>query len=363
MIKYKRTGVEKKNNDIQPIGRALRGLVAIVLLLVFLLIGSAAILIVDPAKLQSFFFSSTSKEAKPPIVAGKNVLWRAPNESKLPSGTKGEEIKYGRELVARTSEYLGPKGKVLAMSNGMNCQNCHLDAGTKPFGNNYSAVASTYPKFRARSGSEETIEKRVNDCFERSLNGQLLAEDSREMKAIVAYIKWLGADVPKGESPYGAGLMELLFLERAANPATGKIVYEEKCTVCHGKDGAGIANAEGTAWTYPPLWGQNSYNDGAGLFRLSRFAGYIKANMPLGATHDAPLLTDVEAWDVAAYVNSLPRPGKNIAKDWPDISKKPIDHPFGPFADGFSERQHKLGPFKPILVKRKELSDQKSSTK
>ncbi len=319
-------------------------------------------LIIDPVKLQSFF-SPSSKEANPVIQVAKPALWSAPNESMLPSGNEGEEIKYGRELVAHTSEYLGPKGKVLAMSNGMNCQNCHLDAGTKPFGNNYSAVASTYPKFRARSGSEETIEKRVNDCFERSLNGQLLAEDSREMKAIVAYINWLGTDVSKGESPLGSGLVELPFLDRAADPATGKILYEEKCTVCHGKDGAGIANAEGTAWTYPPLWGPNSYNDGAGLFRLSRFAGYIKANMPLGATHDAPMLTDEEAWEIAAYVNSLPRPGKDITRDWPDISKKPLDHPFGPFADGFSERQHKLGPFKPIRVKRKQLNEQKSSAK
>jgi thiosulfate dehydrogenase len=78
----------------------------------------------------------------------------------------------------------------------------------------------------------------------------------------------------------------------------------------------------------------------------------VKANMPLGATHQSPQLTDEEAWDVAAYVNSQPRPGKDLGADWPKIAAKPIDHPFGPFADGFSENQHKYGPFGPIKAKR-----------
>lgn len=306
------------------------------------------------------WFSSSGNKIKPQVTS-TNVsvvpdLWQAPDVSTIPAGEEGDRIRYGRELVAHTAEYLGPTGKVMAMSNGMNCQNCHLDAGTKPFGNNYSAVASTYPKFRPRSGTEETIEKRVNDCFERSLNGNALDDDGREMKAIVAYINWLGKDVPKGESPKGAGLVELAFLDRAASPEKGKLIYEEKCVVCHGANGEGILNAEGTAWTYPPLWGEKSYNEGAGLYRLSRFAGYVKANMPFEATYNEPQLTDEEAWDVAAYVNSLSHPSKDISNDWPDISKKPVDHPFGPFHDGFTAEQHKYGPFKPIVEKRKMLN-------
>jgi thiosulfate dehydrogenase len=78
--------------------------------------------------------------------------------------------------------------------------------------------------------------------------------------------------------------------------------------------------------------------------------------MPWGATYNAPQLTDEEAWDVAAYVNSMPRPSKNLSADWPDISQKPIDHPFGPYADGFDETQHKFGPFQPIVDRRKELN-------
>ncbi len=276
------------------------------------------------------------------------TVWKAADWSVMDQDPNAEELNYGKELVANTAEYLGPKGKVKAISNGMNCQNCHLQAGTAPFGNNYGAVAATYPKFRARSGTEEDIQKRINDCFERSLNGKPLARDSKEMKAMVAYINWVGKEVPKGEIPIGSGLYEVPLLDRAADPIKGKLVYEKQCASCHQTDGKGMAKPDGSGYLYPPLWGENSYNHGAGLYRITRFAGYIKANMPLGATFEQPILSDEESWDLAAYVNSMERPTKDLSQDWPDISKKPMDHPFGPFTDGFSEEQHKFGPFKPI---------------
>ncbi|AMS26588.1 cytochrome C [Bacteroidetes bacterium UKL13-3] len=285
----------------------------------------------------------------------KEELWQKPDETTIPKGEEGELVKYGKELIMNTAMYLGPKGSVLQISNGMNCQNCHLEAGSKPWGNNYSAVYSTYPKFRERSGATETISKRVNDCFERSLNGKALDTTSKEMLAITSYIKWLGYGVKQGEKPKGSGIMELPFLERPAYAKKGLVVYQEKCQSCHQQDGGGMLNSEKTAYTYPPLWGKHSYNNGAGLFRLTRFAGYVKANMPLGASHTNTVLTDEQAWDVAAFVNSQPRPQKDLSKDWPNIASKPIDHPFGPFADGFSEAQHKYGPFKPIKDKKDSL--------
>lgn len=277
-----------------------------------------------------------------------DVVWNPPDSTRIPLTPDGELIRYGHELVAHTAVYLGPKGKVLSISNGMNCQNCHLRAGKKPFGNSYAGVASTYPKYRARSGSIETIEKRVNDCIERSLNGTKLDENSVEMKAFVTYIKWVGSEVTKGVYPKGAGLAELPPLDRAANPSKGAIVYKNHCSLCHGPAGQGVRTEGNREWKYPPLCNENSYNIGAGLFRLSRFAAYVKANMPYGTSYDKPVLTDEEAWDVAAYINSLPRPSRNFEQDWPDVSTKPYDHPFGPYADNFSELQHKYGPFAPI---------------
>lgn len=295
---------------------------------------------------------TTAQEVEP------DHFWHVPDWTTAANNPDAELIKYGKELIVNTSLYLGPKGSVAQISNGMNCQNCHLDAGTKVWGNNYSAVYSTYPKFRERSGATETIEKRVNDCFERSLNGKALDTTTKEMKAIIAYIKWLGTDVNKGDKPNGSGITEIAFLDRAASQEKGKLVYENKCSSCHQPNGEGILNAEKTAYQFPPLWGKHSYNDGAGLYRLSRFAGYVKSNMPLGATHNNPQLTDEEAWDVAAFVNSLPRPKKDLTGDWPNIAGKPIDHPFGPFADKYSEKQHKYGPFKPIKAAKQKSNKQ-----
>jgi thiosulfate dehydrogenase len=279
-------------------------------------------------------------------------FWIAPDINTITDADLKEQVEYGRELIAHTSKYLGPNGSVMQISNGLNCQNCHLEAGTKIFGNNYGSVASLYPRYRARSGSEEDIYKRVNDCFERSLNGQALDTASREMQAIKAYITFLGSNVEKGQKAHGSGLKELAFLDRAADPERGRLVYVNKCQSCHQGEGEGLMTPEMNEYTYPPLWGMNSYNDAAGLYRISNFAKYVKYNMPVGASHDDPILSDTEAWDVAAYVNSMLRPHKETPNDWPDIAQKPIDHPFGPYSDTFSETQHKYGPFKPIVAEK-----------
>lgn len=267
---------------------------------------------------------------------------------------KGEErnlILYGQDLIAHTSKYFGPKGSVSKLTNGMNCQNCHLNAGNQPWGNNYGGVYSTYPKYRDRSGRVESIYKRVSDCMERSLNGKALDSNSREYTAIYSYIKYLGKNVKKDTKPNGSGIEKIKLLDRAADPQKGKIVYVAKCQICHGNNGQGQMLATKSEYTYPPVWGEHSYNDGAGLYRISNLAGYIKNNMPfLQTTHEKPTLSDEQSWDLAAYINSQPRPHMNQSKDWPNIKKKPFDYPYGPYADSFSEQQHKFGPYQ-IIVK------------
>ena len=294
-------------------------------------------------------------------LAIKDSVWIAPDTSLIPHSAEGDMIRYGRMLISNTSDFFGPNGKIAHNANGMNCQNCHLDAGTKPFGNNYGGVFSTYPKFRDRRGSIENIIQRVNDCFQQSLNGAGLDSNGYEMKAILAYMKWVGQNVIKGKKPYGSGIHQLILLKRAADTSRGKIVYEQKCSKCHNTNGEGILKPGSLTYFYPPLWGKNSYNTGAGLYRLSRFAGYIKDNMPLGSSYKNTQLTDEEAWDVAAYVNSQSRPQKIFKQDWPNISLKPFDHPFGPYIDSFSELQHKYGPFTPIQKAKENLAKKKIS--
>ncbi|MGJ7033852.1 c-type cytochrome [Niabella hirudinis] len=276
-------------------------------------------------------------------------VWTGWNHYQIPDYTEaGRLARYGYELIANTSYYLGPKGKVAALSNGMNCQNCHLKGGTVPFGNNFGKVFATYPRYRARNNGIQDIYERINDCFLRSLNGQKLDTASREMQAIYAYIRWLGDGVPKGKALPGTSIRQLPFLARAADPEKGRSTYEARCATCHGADGAGQPNTEGSGHLYPPLWGAESFNDGAGLFRLRGMAGFIKNNMPLGTTYKNPQLTDEECWDVAAYINSHPRPAFDQHEDWQLLAKKPLDAPYGPYVDSFSEQQHKYGPYRPI---------------
>jgi thiosulfate dehydrogenase len=334
-----------ERNFFRSVDRAMSMIVASLLLLAMICL--SYLYVTSPPRPQKQLpIVEASSQTVPPQV------WQAPDSTLIPLTPEGDLIRYGRELIAHTATYLGPNGKVRSISNGMNCQNCHLRSGTKPFGNNYAAVVSTYPKFRARSGSIETIEKRINDCIERSLNGQPLEENSREMRAIIAWFQWLGKDVKKGVTPPGTGLTSLPFLDRPADPEKGRAVYKKHCEVCHGVNAEGTKHPDSAEWKYPPLAGAMSYNIGAGLYRLSRFAGYVKSNMPNGTTFDKPVLTDEEAWDVAAYINSLPRPEKHFSQDWPDIAAKPYDHPFGPYADSFSEKEHKFGPYRAIQRKK-----------
>ncbi len=293
--------------------------------------------------------TSSNKERKKASVINSpdtsSIVWNVPDITKIPSTPEGELIRYGRELIIHTGIYFGPKGKISTKANGMNCQNCHLYAGTKLFGNNFSLVSSTYPKFRARMGNVETIAERINECMERSLNGCSIDTTSREIKAIISYLDWVSKDLPKMKKIIGSGIDKLPYLNRAADYLIGELVYRTKCARCHGNNGQGTLKDDSTEYFFPPLWGSKSYSIGAGIYRISIFAGFVKNNMPFGATHNFAVLSNEEAWDVAAFVNSKPHPYIDCSPDWPKLASKPVDYPFGPYADSFSEQQHKYGPF------------------
>jgi thiosulfate dehydrogenase len=286
------------------------------------------------------------------IAAPGDSLWQGPDSAAIPAGTNGNLIRYGRDLIVRTGYYFGPAGIISHTSNGMNCQNCHVYAGRQPWGNNFGGVRSSYPKFKERRGAVENIAQRVSDCFERSLNGIAPDTSSREVRAMIAYMEWLGAGVANGKKPAGSGIQAIPYLTRAADPVKGKQLYALKCQVCHGPEGAGMKSGDGSVYIYPPLWGDHSYNTGASLYRLSRLAGFMFNNMPSGTDYRKPQLSAEEAWDLSAFIDSQPRPVRTFGADWPDIKLKPVDHPYGPFPDTFGAGQHKFGPWGPIVAAR-----------
>ncbi len=302
------------------------------------------------------FILQQNKEAAEKILHVKNTTadadttryWAPADIAAVTDSDLKKQIELGKDLVAHTAKYFGPRGTISKSTNGMNCQNCHLQAGTAVYGNNFGSVSSLYPKFRPRSGTLESAYKKIADCFERSLNGRSPDSSSAEMRSILAYIGYIGSNVSKGKKAAGSGLKEVPFLDRAADPVKGQAIFSSKCQSCHQPNGGGLYNADSTEFIYPPLWGNSSFNDAAGLYRIGNFTRYIRSNMPMGATFKNPALTDEEAWDVAAFVLSQQRPHVVKTNDWPDIALKPVDHPFGPFKDSFSEKQHKYGPFGPM---------------
>src|SRR5258708_6105192 len=186
----------------------------------------------------------------------------------------------------------------------------------------------------------------------RSMNGRALPVGAPEMQAMVAYIRFLSTGVAPGQLLPGLGVGKMPELDRAADPVRGQGLFASTCAVCHGAGGEGIRRSLPTTdlgYMIPPLWGTDSFNDGAGMARLITAANFIHFNMPHGADYLNPQLSPEDAWDIAATMISQRRPHKaDLAKDFPDLLEKPADTPYGPYADGFSEQQHKYGPFAPI---------------
>jgi len=293
-------------------------------------------------------------------------IWSVPEVGALPDDTHGRLVRRGRDLVTATYAHIGPAVADPAKryaGNNLACSNCHLNAGTKKFGIPLWGLWNDFPQYSARAGAEISIEDRINSCMTRSMNGKLLPNDSAEMQAFVAYIKFLSTGVPPGEKLSGLGAGKMPFLQRAADPARGKAVFARACASCHGPDGLGLQRdpaVPALGYMVPPLWGPDSFNDGAGMARLTDAANFIHFNMPNGTSYTQPRLTQADAWDVAAYMISQPRPQRaGLDKDFPDVLQKPVDTPYGPYADGFSQTQHTYGPFAPILTAIAKLKAQK----
>ncbi len=278
----------------------------------------------------------------------------APDTSTIPKDEFGEMVRYGRELVVNTAYYIGPEGIVSKnLGNKMNCTNCHLEAGTKAYAFNYLSSHARYPQYRARENKILTLADRVNNCIERPHSGKPLKLDSKEMVAIVSYMKWLAQGVPIDEHVEGDSPFKLTFPERAADPVKGEEVYKRECVSCHGTNGEGKMRLDNVCYEYPPLWGMKSYQPGSSMHRVVKAASFIYANMPnKNSTYENPKLTIEEAFDVAAFINDdriHKRPFNNGTTNYPNAKTKPLDYGIGPYIDSFPEMQHKFGPWGPIV--------------
>ena len=308
--------------------------------------------------------AQTSAPADSAALAATTGSAEAYDVSRLPDDPYGRLVRYGKELTDRTFAYIGPEVKNAKMrfsGNNLACVSCHQASATKKFAIPWVGAHATFPQYRGREDEVSTLQERVNGCRERSMAGKALPLDSREMKAFITYMHFLSKDVPVGSKVEGQGLPPFKAPNRRADTVAGNTVYQEKCASCHGAEGAGVrAGAPGSAtgYAFPPLWGKDSFNNGAGMSRLLFASSFIKTNMPLGAQHGQPQLTDDQAYDVAAFVLSKPRPVKaHTERDFPARWNKPVDAPFPPYVDGATADQHKFGPFGPLQENMKSLKD------
>jgi thiosulfate dehydrogenase len=240
------------------------------------------------------------------------IEFSPPFPETIPGSQLGEQIRLGYKIVVDTQQYARSY-----VGNRLNCTNCHLDGGLNPNAASFVGLAAVYPEYRARNARMNTLTDRVNECFERSLNGRALPPDSSKLQAVVAYITWLSRGVPSGATISWRGL-QFIQSQRPIDSDNGKKVFASKCAFCHGSDGLGTMAG-------PPVWGSQSYTIGAGMARVSVAAAFIKSNMPRSWGWS---LSDDDAYDVAAYINAQPRPdfaGK--VNDWPK-GGKPSDSPY-----------------------------------
>jgi len=235
------------------------------------------------------------------VAVPKKAAFRVPSESEITDSVTLRSVRRGRALIHSTRDSLPRHVRA-----NLTCANCHVGDGTQKNAMPLVGSYARFPQFRGRSGRVDLIENRINDCFERSMNGRALDRDGQDMRDMVAYLAFLSRGFPVGIDMDGQGVPAIGPL--AGDTARGRTVYQSTCIACHG------ANGEGTV-AAPPLWGPESYNIGAGMARVNSAARFIHQLMP----RDRPgSLTPQQAFDVAAYVNSRPRPdfaGKE--NDWP----------------------------------------------
>jgi thiosulfate dehydrogenase len=246
--------------------------------------------------------------ARPQFFAGpeqqtarRPVPFRVPPVDELKDSTYRASALRGRALLLATRDSLPHN-----VGNALRCASCHLDGGLRPDAMPWVGAFARFPQYRPRSGKVDLIEDRINDCFRRSMNGRALPAAGGDMRDIVTYFAFLSSGTPVGADVEGQGLPRIQPLN--GDPTRGAGVFAATCVRCHGANGQGTALA-------PPLWGPRSYNVGAGMARINTAASFIHALMPIDR---AQRLNAQQAFDVATYINTRPRPDFPAKlRDWP----------------------------------------------
>ncbi len=256
---------------------------------------------------------SAPPAAKAAAVQFNEAAWKAPREADIPNDSMGKSIRRGLSLVRFTPESLPAFA-----TSGLRCTSCHQDDGLKSSAAPLTGAAARFPKYMPRSGSVIALADRVNYCFTRSLAGNAIPTGSREMVDILAYLYFISHDVPVGTKIAGADGLLSMKDTLVGDTARGRAKFEATCVICHNADGSGKA-------PIPPLWGARSYSIGASMAREERAASFISHNMPQSAPGS---LTPQEAFDLASYINSHPRPDSPGKEgDWPG-GGAPADVPY-----------------------------------
>jgi thiosulfate dehydrogenase len=266
-----------------------------------------------------------------PLISSRTTMvtaWEFPKnpltDATLDDSKLANEIRSGFRIFTNT-----PREASRFAPGKMSCNNCHLNGGQRELSLPLVAVAGMFPEYNKRSGRLYSLGDRIVDCFLRSENatgteeGRLLTTSSKEVLALSAYITWLADGAQVGKNPAWRGRntitsSSLIPIERL-DSRRGEALFMERCTNCHGEDGQGVAIGDKKAG---PLWGPDSWNDGAGAARVYTLAGIIRYSMPY---LNPDSLTDQEAQELAAFIDSKPRPSYPYKQQDYRTEKLPAD--------------------------------------
>lgn len=222
------------------------------------------------------------------------------NDLGIPQDKYGDDVRLGYRIFTQTAEYASRYA-----GNDLSCSNCHLDAGLRANAIPIWGAVGMYPAYKRRNDRNNTLEDRIQQCFQFSLNGFAPAPDSPEVIALMSYMHFISRGVPIGVNLPGRGLVDIENTGFDPNPTRGLKHFEKYCSVCHQADGSGKRSDNGKSYIIPPLWGRHAYNKAAGFNEINKLAGFIKSNMPPGQEQ----LSVQEALDIAAFLNQQIRPG------------------------------------------------------